>query len=65
MALPARDRTLLLLPARIREGFGDGPLREVEHVGETERHEIAGKTRKSWMRWLRSGSMSGENGDQG
>jgi len=32
------------MPARIRKGFCDGPLREIEHVGKTERHEIAGKT---------------------
>ncbi len=38
------NRALLLLPARIREGFCDGPLRKVEHVGKTEGHEIAGKT---------------------
>ena len=42
MALPSRDRALLLLPARIREGFCDGSLRKIEQVGKTERHEIAG-----------------------
>jgi len=38
------NRTVLLLPARIREGFCDGPLRKIEHVGKTERYEIAGQT---------------------
>jgi len=38
------NRALLLLPARIREGFCVGPLRPLEHVGKTERYEIAGKT---------------------
>jgi hypothetical protein len=38
------NRAALLLPARIREGFCDGPLRKIEQVGKTERHEIAGKT---------------------
>src|SRR2546423_5008223 len=38
------NRTVLLLPARIREGFCDGSLRKIEHVGKTERHEIAGQT---------------------
>jgi len=37
------NRAALLLPARIREGFCDRPLRKIEHIGETERHEIAGK----------------------
>ena len=44
MALPSRDRALLLLPARIREGFCDGPLRKIERVGKRERHKVAGKT---------------------
>src|SRR6516165_11636278 len=34
----------LLLPARIGEGFCDWPLRKIEHIGETQRHEITGKT---------------------
>jgi hypothetical protein len=38
------NRALLLLPACIREGFCDGPLRKIEHVGKTERYEIAGQT---------------------
>lgn len=32
-----RNRTLL--PARIGEGFCDGPFRKIEYVGKTERHE--------------------------
>jgi hypothetical protein len=38
------NRAALLLPARIGEGFCDWPLRKIEHVGETERYEVAGKT---------------------
>jgi hypothetical protein len=30
------NRALLLLPARIREGFCDRSLRKIEHVGKTE-----------------------------
>ena len=38
------NRAPLLLPACIGEGFCDGPLRKIEHVGKTKGHEIAGKT---------------------
>src|SRR6266513_1941129 len=38
------NRAALLLPARIREGFCDRPLRKIECVGKTERHKVAGKT---------------------
>jgi len=39
-------RAVLLLPARIRESFGDRTLGKIKHVGETKRHEIAGETSK-------------------
>jgi len=38
------NRTLLLLPASIGEGFRYGALGKIKRIGETERHEIAGKT---------------------
>jgi hypothetical protein len=40
------NRALLLLPARIREGFCDGPLGKIECIGKTERHKVAGQTSK-------------------
>src|ERR1051325_11822605 len=33
------NRAVLLLPAGIRESFGDRALRKIKHVGETKRHE--------------------------
>ena len=38
------NRALLLLPARIREGFCDRPLGKIKQVGKTDRHEVGGKT---------------------
>jgi hypothetical protein len=38
------NRLALLLPARIREGFCNGPLGKIECIGKTERHKVAGQT---------------------
>ena len=38
------NRVALLLPACIGERFCDWSLGKIEHIGETERYEVAGKT---------------------
>src|SRR6516164_3503528 len=37
------NRVALLLPACIGERFCDWSLGKIEHIGETERYEVAGK----------------------
>ena len=38
------NRGMLLLRTRIHESLCDRALREIKRVGETERHEVSGKT---------------------